>query len=384
MKKLKKICIITQRYPTDTDPAYTFVDKLVCEIADQGIDCTVISPYSISAKMVRNREEMPKYRERVTNKHNIVKIYHPRYVSFSNKNIIGLNTGILTLNSFQFAVEKTLDKLEDEFDAIYGHFIMPSGIVANNVGKKRGIPSFLAYGECSIDQFDFIGLDRVRNGLKNIKGVISVSTANKEILISNKIIDKNIIEVFPNAIDTEIFYKRNKDDIRSQLGINKDEFIAIFVGSFIERKGPLRVMDALDNTGIKLIFIGNGSQKPEGKNILICGKVEHSKIPELLSAADIFVLPTLAEGCCNAIIEAMSCGLPIVSSNLPFNKDILNERNSIMVNPLDINSIKHAVLRIKENKELIEKMGKESLKIANDLNIENRAKKIIDFIESKI
>ena len=384
IKKLKKIVIITSRYPTDTDPAYTFVDKLVCEMADQGIDCTVISPSSISANILRKREVVPKYRERITKKGNIIKIYHPKYVSFSNKSFMGINTGIITLRNFEKSAERIINKLDSEFNAIYAHFIMPSGMTANKIGRKKSIPSFLAYGECSIDQFDFIGLDKVRSGLHDIRGVISVSTSNKDILIKHKIIEDKKIEVFPNAIDSEVFYKRDKSEMRRKFGFKDNEFIVAFVGYFIERKGPLRVLEALENEDVKFIFIGSGPQIPKGNNILFCDKLEPNKIPELLSAADVFVLPTLAEGCCNAIIEAMSCGLPIVSSDLPFNKDILNNENSIMINPLDVNEIKKAVLSIKNNKELMERMSKESLKISQELSIENRAKKIISFMESKI
>lgn len=107
-----------------------------------------------------------------------------------------------------------------------------------------------------------------------------------------------------------------------------------FVGHFNERKGSLRLSEALKEIkDIKSIFIGRGPEVPDCPGILYCGSVKHNKVPEYLNASDVFVLPTLTEGCCNAIIEAMARGLPIVSSNLTCNDGILNESNSIRINP---------------------------------------------------
>ena len=92
------------------------------------------------------------------------------------------------------------------------------------------------------------------------------------------------------------------------------------------------------------------------------------------------MLPTLAEGCCNAIIEAMACGLPIISSDLQFNDDILNEKNSIRIDSNNIDQIADAIRYLKDNPKVRETMSAASLEKAKELDIKNRAKKIIQFI----
>ena len=136
--------------------------------------------------------------------------------------------------------------------------------------------------------------------------------------------------------------------------------------------------------GVKSVYIGKGDQQPNGDGILFCGQLPHDEIPVYLNAADVFVLPTKQEGCCNAIVEAMACGLPIISTDRRFNDDILNEKNSIRVDCEDIDQIAEAIRKIKESTELRESMSEESLKIAADLTIDKRAEKIIDFMEKSI
>ena len=111
--------------------------------------------------------------------------------------------------------------------------------------------------------------------------------------------------------------------------------------------------------------------------------MEHNEIPVLLNAVDVFVLPTLAEGSCNAIVEAMACGLPVVSSDLPFNDDVLNSKNSIRINPLSIEEIRQAINILKDEKKRDE-LAINALETAKELSIDMRARKILDFISKNI
>jgi glycosyltransferase involved in cell wall biosynthesis len=387
---IRRICIIADGYPSAQRVINTFVDQLVCEFADQGMDCTVIAPQSLTEIFLKKDiGRQPYYRERITEGSNIIKVYAPRFVSASayKKGII--NTARITLKNSSDAIIKTFHSLNqrERFDAVYGHFIFPSGIVADQISKKYDIPAFFAYGENTNYTIDRLGVESTRKYLTSIKGVISVSTANAENLIRQEIVSRDIIGVFPNSINGEIFYPRDKLEMRRKYGLPENAFIAAFVGRFVEIKGPVRLARAIEKVGsdkIKSIFIGSGSVQPDCGGILIKGAQPHASIPEILSAADIFVLPTLAEGCCNAIIEALACGLPVISSNLAFNDDILDGTCSIRIDPSSIDDIADAIRLLFSDDRLRMDLAKGAVKKAEQLDVVTRARRIVDFMESKI
>src|SRR5690606_16475453 len=104
----------------------------------------------------------------------------------------------------------------------------------------------------------------------------------------------------------------DKQQCRRKLKLPESAFIVVFVGHFVDRKGPLRVLEAINKVGgdVKGLFLGRGIQKPIGSAVLHAAPVPNEELPYWLNAADVMMLPTLAEGSCNAINEAMACRLP--------------------------------------------------------------------------
>ena len=97
-----------------------------------------------------------------------------------------------------------------------------------------------------------------------------------------------------------------------------------------------------------------------------------------------FVLPTQKEGCCNAIVEALAMGLPVISSDGAFNDDILDEKNSMRINPDDVEAIAGAIKKIKEDSALRKQMSEYSLSRHANYSIEGRAQRIVEFINKQI
>ena len=118
--------------------------------------------------------------------------------------------------------------------------------------------------------------------------------------------------------------------------------------------------------------------------ILITGHFPQESLQKLYCGSTACIFPAVNEGVGLPVIEAMACGLPIISSNLSFNRDVLNEKNSIMIDPNDINQIADAILTLRNNSEKCERMAEYSLQTAGGLSIDQRARNIIKFIDNHI
>ncbi len=378
--KLEHICFIVPNYPTAKDPMYTFVRELVVAISNLGIKCSVIAPQSITNFIFKRKRKRPfKWQDHVNNKV-AIDIYQPIHFPFLNIHIKGNNiAGELT----SLAIKYAFNKYKLKPDILYAHF-WHSGVIAAEISKKHHIPVFVASGESKIRVESLYSRHRIDEAIREIKGVICVSGKNLDESINLGLCQKENAIIVPNAINNKLFYKKNKDEVRNILGYEKDEFIVIFVGAFTHRKGILRVMKAMEGLNARALFIGSGEQKPKGENILFSGPLPHIQLVNYLNAADVFVLPTLAEGCCNAIIEAMACGLPVVSSNLSFNDELLNEKNSIRIDPNDIEEIRKAIIKLKNDPDLRIKMSEKSLEFSKKLIVDMRAIKLINFIEDQV
>ena len=378
------ICIITTGYPTPIDPGkYAFVDQLACAWADMGSEVTVIYPIPYLAEVSDKKRFYRSKWKRNTFAGNVVSVYSPRYFSASDMTVFGLDTNLLSYRSFQNTVIHTIKQLKRKPDMLYAHFLS-SGCQAGDIGLKLDLSSFCAFGESSLWSIEGRNIEKVKNSLSKLSGIISVSTENKRVLVENELFRESDIGVFPNGVDHSIFFRRDKREVRLKHGFPEDAFIGTFTGSFSDDKGVLRAQEAAIRAGnVPMIYIGGGTCKPEGSNILFCEKLQHEEIAEFLSAADFFILPTKAEGCCNAIIEAMACGLPIISANGAYNDDILTDDYSIRTDPTDIAAMTEAIeyLRGEPRRRFV--MSEAAQKASMRFNISDRAKAIIEFMKHK-
>ncbi len=172
-------------------------------------------------------------------------------------------------------------------------------------------PSFLPLVKFSIEESD---------------GVTAVSRFLKEKTLTNYEIQKDI-EVIPNFVDTEIFKPSDCCGFRKHIAPNNEK-VLIHTSNFRQVK---RVSDTLkilakviEEVPAKLVLVGDGPDRSECERLCrqlgICDNVKflgkQDGLVEILNAADIFLIPSQSESFGLAALEAMSCGLPVISSSV--------------------------------------------------------------------
>lgn len=382
----KQILFILDWYPTETNNGCVFAKHLICAIADMGYDCVVVAPRVFSRATFQKVNQVRYAREELTEKGNRIRIYMPIYLHLSSKK----QTMGLSMNNHFQAVMNVIRNEELQPNLVYGHFIYQCGLTAARIGEKLGIPAYCACGENSLrlekgSKPYETGLlhHKWRHILKKLSGIICVSSNNEALLYRNNFIEKTMrTGVFPNGVDENKFYLMDKVSCRKELGFPTDAFIVAYTGTFSSNKGVDRLSEALKSCdNVHSVFMGQGSLEPDCDRILFKGRVPNDQVVKYLNAADVFVLPTRGEGCCNAIVEALSCGLPVISSDLPFNDDILNEQNSLRVDVESVDQLRDSILRLYQESELRLHLAEGAKESAQNLKIQKRAQGILRFME---
>jgi teichuronic acid biosynthesis glycosyltransferase TuaC len=381
---VKSLFIITHGYPCNANRiSQPFTREFAHAVARQGVKVTVIAPLAIHlawrGRDPLNEVEVPGGGLRL-------EVFRPRYLSVSDWQLWKWNARQIALESFCWAARRVLRRLVvPRPAALYGHFLYLGGAAATRLGVEMGIPAFTMVGDGQLNSVEGFGIERARRDFSAATGFLPNSSCLAGLLREQLGVGTDRIGVFPNGINHGVFFPRDKTAMRGALGLPKDRFLVICVGHQDVQKGPARVGEAIRGlAGVGGIFLGSGPQPPQSDNIIFNQPVPHDQVPKWLSAADVFVLPSTFEGCCNGALEAMACGLPVIGSEGDFNDDILNPQVSIRTGPLDVPAIRNAIIRLRDDVDLRARMGNAALKWSETFDADVRARRILEFMVARI
>jgi len=156
-----------------------------------------------------------------------------------------------------------------------------------------------------------------------------------------------------NGIDTRRFAPRKRNDrLRREMGFGEDDFVAVFTGRLVPEKGIGELLEAMEilgkESGVKLLVVGGSfysgtadsdfardlKQKTEqmGDRIRFTGFVDYERVPDCLAAGDVAVLPSVwDEPFGLTVAEAMSVGLPVVTTRSGGIPEIVNPQHCVLV-----------------------------------------------------
>jgi glycosyltransferase involved in cell wall biosynthesis len=157
----------------------------------------------------------------------------------------------------------------------------------------------------------------------------------------------------PFGVDTEKFQPNP---------INHDKFTAIFIGENWIRKNVYRLEQAWSNHNLKESKLIIRSNAPifndiEYKSIEVTSWVQN--IQDFYNMADVFIMPSLEEGCCLVVLEALASGVPVIISKQT-GVEITDGKEGFYVDPYNIKELQDKISYFFENKDEIKRMGKEA------------------------
>ncbi len=266
-----------------------------------------------------------------------IQVYFPRFFS-----IPGL---LKSYDGFFMALGSlsTLIKLRKQFNIIDAHFAYPDGYAATLLGRWLKVPVTITLRGTEVPLSKLPGRkERMLTALKNTSRIFSVSDSLKQHVVSLGV-ESEKIRVVGNGIDLLKFFPLDRDIVRAELNIAEDAKVLISVGALVDRKGFHRVialLPTLVQQYPKLLYLIVGGDSPEGNiksrlqeqvktlkledHVQFLGAYPSEQLKQPLSAADVFVLATANEGWANVFLEAMACGLPVITTDVGGNKEVVN------------------------------------------------------------
>lgn len=244
---------------------------------------------------------------------------------------------------------------------------------------------------------------------------ISVAMADCIILYSRRMIspvrkhapnlDLNKVRIVPNGVDTERFRPGLKTEfLREKLGIKEGVKVVLYVGRLTPQKGledlikaAKIVVNSIKN--VKFLIVGDDvpqhvkfREKLEGMltsseergSVLFLGPVPNHLIPYLDNLADVFVVPSRGgEGITRAMLEAMSCGVPAISTNVAGNPDaVIDGKTGYIIQPKNHKALAEKITTLLKNEELRRKMGKKARElIIKKFDMQTNIRKLAEILE---
>jgi glycosyltransferase involved in cell wall biosynthesis len=265
--------------------------------------------------------------------------------------------------------------------------------------SRLHLPYILFFDADDLHEHDYVG-DPIKGilrwraeqmmgyNLRMAQRVICVSQATKQRLINVWHTPAEKIEVFPNAVDVDL-YRPYPDSLRSSVrasfGIHEQPLI-VFVGGFYpwhDVKGLLSSFEMMirSHPEARLLLVGDGPQRPAmekqaaasgiSDKVIFTGRVAHDEVPHLISAADIAVAPYPQMDRDEfwfspmKLFEYMACGKAVVASDLGQIADAIQDgQNGLLVPAGSTSALADAVVRLIEDQTLRSRLGEQARRTA--------------------
>lgn len=323
-----KILFIPSWYPSKSNPIWGSYLIKQAESMSNYADVSMIYVDRVGLKKVFSlfkRENDEKYR---------FKFYKSKILSVKRLN---LNLSYEMYKKAIYKLYKIYEKENGKPDIIFAQSVLPAGLGALYISEKENIP-FVVHEHSTQVMKQYEKHSNIVIGKAN--GYYAVSNNVKDFLKKRNRKDTIVI---PNYIDTKRFsYKPNK---------SKDKFILINICNFFKVKSldtllkALRiVIDKYKIKNIELNIIGTGEYESFYKGICkdlnlnnyvsFKGFIDNNKLPNIISSSNVLCVSSKLETFCIPIVEAMSCGLPCISTKCGGPEEIINESNGLLV-PVD-------------------------------------------------
>lgn len=233
-------------------------------------------------------------------------------------------------------------------------------------------------------------LSRFKYNTDKLSKIICISEAIKKVLIDDGLNDSSLITIH-SGIDLNKFDNSSMEIPFEEHNINSDDIVIGTIAAIADHKdypnlvlAAKKVVEIMPNT--KFVALGDGPDREKIEKLISDNQLESkfilagfkSNVGDYLKMFDIFVLASKTEGLGTSILDAMSVGLPIVASDtggIP--EAVINDYNGYLTQPGDSGLLAKAIIKLINDKNIMDKFGKNSLLKVKEFDINTTIEKNI-------
>lgn len=208
----------------------------------------------------------------------------------------------------------------------------------------------------------------------NLKRADYVTATSRDLTRETSLYTNKKVITIPFGVDTSRFSNRHQGE-RNNITIGIVKSLETIYGVRYLIEAFARLCKRYQN--IELLIVGDGPLRKELEElcrrlhvedkVIFAGGIPNSGVPVLLNNMDIFVMPSLSESFGVSILEAESCEIPVIATEVGgIPEVVVNGRTGFLVKPADSGEIEQKLSKLIEDKALREKMGKEGRKFVEE------------------
>src|SRR5579864_976776 len=247
---------------------------------------------------------------------------------------------------------------ENPPDVACNFWLYPEGFATVAVARKLGIPAIVGSIGSDLNRIpDPASKWLTRLAMRRASFVLTKSEHLRQQAIRMGI-EGCKIRTVRNGCDPTVFRLADRRAVRAQLALDDDAELVLFVGRLDAKKGIVELLEAFVSLASRrpnllLAYIGDG---PGGEQlrcrakdfalqdrIILVGACPSQKVAQWLAAANVLALPSYNEGYPNVVIEALSCGRPVIATNVGGILELVNEESAILIAPRDSQALAGAI-----------------------------------------
>lgn len=321
-------------YPNDQNPNFgVFVERQMQAVATRGdVDLVMINPIGLPPFPLSLHSRYSAQRMAAASElRGRMQVLRPRFALLPG---IGARFNAAAEARAVLPLARRLHG-ETPFDLVDAQFFYPDGPAAVRIAQALSLPSSIKARGADVHHWGQAKgtAAQIRSAAQEATGLLAVAGGLADDLAALGV-PRSKVTVHRTGLDRAVFRPLDRAECRAQLGLPPDRPILACVGALIPRKGQRFAIAALaQSPDAELVLAGAGGDEAMLRSLAeaygvaarvhFLGPVPHDDLPVLLSAADVFVLPTASEGLANAWVEALACGTPVVTTPIAGAQELL-------------------------------------------------------------